>query len=76
MLHTRSVARGDAAYLDDPKRPLGDRLVVHAGDGTTHRSEDELDEAAAVAPFCGPMRMLEARAVPAATGASADRLFL
>jgi len=63
ILHYAVRSRRDAAYLDELRALLGDRLIVHAGD-----EGGRLDLATTFAQlppqtmtlFCGPMRMLDA----------------
>lgn len=62
-LHYAVTSRRDAAYLDELKAMLGDRLIVHARDeGARLDLPATLDAlpSDAIAILCGPMRMLEA----------------
>ncbi|MBR0751856.1 oxidoreductase [Bradyrhizobium jicamae] len=62
-LHYAVRSRDDAAYLDELTKLLGDRLVLHAGDEGRRLDLDAAFAAlpdAAMALFCGPMRMLDA----------------
>jgi vanillate O-demethylase ferredoxin subunit len=62
-LHYAVRSRRDAAYLDELAAPLGDRLVVHAGDEGLRLDLDHLFASLpedTLALFCGPIRMLDA----------------
>jgi len=62
-LHYAVRSRRDAAYLDELKALLGDRLIVHAGDEGRRLDLDTVFArlpADTMALFCGPMRMLDA----------------
>jgi ferredoxin-NADP reductase len=62
-LHYAVKSRADAAYLDELRELLGDRLIAHASDERARIDLDATFRALpddAIAIMCGPMRMLEA----------------
>ena len=63
VLHYAVRSRRDAAYLEELRELLGDRLVLHAGDEGQRIDLQSMfmqQPHRALAIFCGPMRMLDA----------------